>query len=84
MRNWDHTPFLPRPGRSPSSFTVRSSSFWRRGCRCFSASVLTGRARIHFCMTVQMFGVGLPGVMALIVCDEGTYFLCESRKDVSL
>ena len=76
------TPSLPRPGLSPSSFNVLSSSFRRRGCRCFSASVFTGRARIHLCMTVQMLGVGFPGVMPLIVSDEGDDFECEPRRDI--
>lgn len=79
---WGHTPSLPRPWRSPSSFTVCLSSFCNRGCRCLSASVSTGRARIHFCMTVQMFGVGLPGVMALRVSNGGADSKRESRRDV--
>ena len=81
-KEWDHTPSLPRPGRSPSSFTVRLSSFCKHCCRCLSSSVSTGRARIHFCMTVQMFGVGLPGVVALRVSNEGAVFKYESSRDV--
>ena len=60
------TPFVPRPGVSPNSATVRSSSFCKTSFLVLSASVVVGRAKIHFCITVHTFGVPISGVMALI------------------
>lgn len=62
-----HTPSLPSPRMPPNSATVRSSSFCRAPFRSFSVSVVVGRAEIHFCKTVQRFGVDIPGVIVLIV-----------------
>src|SRR5215470_14088587 len=53
---------LAMPLISPSSWYSHFSS--RRSCsfRFASLSDELGRAKIHFCKTVQMFGVGLVGV----------------------
>ena len=59
-----HTPSSPRPGVSPNSDTVRSSSSCNTCFRLISASLVVGRANTHFCIMVHTLGVGFPGVMA--------------------
>ena len=71
MSCW-RTPLPPRPGVSPNSDTVRSSSCCSTSLRCISASLVVGSANTHFCMIVQTLGVGFPGVMALILSREGS------------
>src|SRR2546421_5877427 len=51
-------PSCPRPLVSSSSTNDFSSSLWSSNFLFFSASVPTGSARTHLCMTVHMLGVG--------------------------
>ncbi len=69
-----HTPSSPRPGVSPNSDTVRSSSSCKTCFRLISASLVVGRANTHFCIMVHTLGVGFPGVMALIWSRDGDDF----------
>ena len=69
-----HTPSSPRPGVSPNSDTVRSSSSCNNFFRLISASLVVGRAKTHFCIMVHTLGVGFPGVMALIWSNDGDAF----------
>ena len=69
-----HTPSSPRPGVSPNSDTVRSSSSCNTCFRLISASLVVGSANTHFCIMVHTLGVGFPGVMALIWSKEGDAF----------
>ena len=59
---------------------MRSSSCWRTSFRSFSASLVVGRAKIHFCITVHRFGVGFPGVIALIAASEGGVLVCDNES----
>src|SRR3982074_961616 len=52
------TPSCPRLCLSSSSRNDLSSSFCSCNFLFFSTSALTGSARTHLCMTVQMLGVG--------------------------
>ena len=78
-----HTPSSPRPGVSPSSDTVRSSSSCNTFFRLISASLVVGRANTHFCIMVHTLGVGFPGVMALICSKEGDDFGASKVSGIS-
>ena len=69
-----HTPFSPRPGVSPNSATVCSSSPCNTCFRLISASFVVGRANTHFCIMVHTLGVAFLGVMALIWSRDGNDF----------
>ncbi len=71
------TPFPPSPGKSPRTEAVLSSSFCSMSLRFVSASLSVGRAKIHFCIIVQTFGVGFRGVIAFMVSNEGNDFGTE-------
>jgi hypothetical protein len=62
------TPSDPRPFVLPSSLINRSNSHWRAAFLDFSALVEAGRAKIHFCMTVQIFGLTEQGEISTIAC----------------
>ena len=78
-----HTPSSPKPGVSPSSDTVRSSSSCNTCLRLISASLVVGRANTHFCIIVQTLGVGFPGVMAMIWSREGDFFGTSKSRGTS-
>ena len=77
------TPSLPNPGVSPSSATVRLSSCCSTAFRFCWAMLPIGRARIHFCITVQIFGVALLGVMAFISASNGIALAGEKAMVIS-
>lgn len=52
--------------------------------RLISASLVVGRAKIHFCITVQRFGVDFPGVIALIVASEGVTLAGANESEDSV
>jgi hypothetical protein len=39
--------------------------------------VLVGSARIHFCIVVHTFGMGLPGVSVAMAARDARLLLCE-------
>ena len=78
-----HTPSSPRPGVSPNSDTVRSSSSCNTCFRLVSASFVVGSANTHFCIMVHTLGVGFPGVMALIWSREGDDFGTSKLRGTS-
>src|SRR6266576_5131892 len=73
---WAKTKGLePMPRVLPDCFTSHSSSFWSWSLRAFSPCVDIVSARIHFCITVHMFGVGLPGVSLSIASIDAVRLL---------
>jgi hypothetical protein len=78
----------PTPGVSPKRATSHCSSFCRRVRRSSCGVVLMGNSRIHRCIVVQTFGIGLPGVRSAIATSEARLVLegaiCEGVGHVVL